>query len=422
MHGEMPRDSMALPGFFSTVLRSLADIPRQQPINDNLAAIEALSTRMRRLRHILEGMQEQVDAAIERAVGPRFFLFRLTPQRLADWRSRTQTQAAKEAGFAYAAYGQLKMSQVVDGAAERLAMLSGGNLDEIRHAVWSHVRGRGIDATAQATARNGAASDYVTFLRGFDVEFRIRRLRFVIRRANMLAEQLGADDPARAAFDQIKTDLYAVLQPLTALRRPQSYDRAAREGCRDAAHRPAEALATLEAAMNLKAIDAVCDDQLTAALGPKLPATIRRPLLRAYLGFPFYDIALLPLMQEGGMDELDEIKVDRMSPDDATALRSCGGAELKGAQFNAFGAFFSRAYREHDYLWGRLHAAERLIDIVASTAPEGVLSPAVIGGIKRQAFRAIVAAETPFLKAIPDQINLLRAALADATLSPAPSG
>jgi patatin-related protein len=411
MHSTEARDSMVLPGFFSTVLRSLADIPRQQPINDNLAAIEALSTRLRRLRHILEGMQAQVDSAIERAVGPRFFLFKLTPQRLADWRSRTQTLAAREAGFAYAAYGQLKMSQIVDSAAERLAMLGGGELEPVRHAIWNYLRERGIDHPAQATARNGAASEYVTFLRSFDSEFRIRRLRFVIRRANALAESLAADDPARAAFDRVKSDLYAILQPLTALRRPQTYDSITRHNCRDAASRTPEALAALESAMNLKQLDAECDDQLTVALGAHVPAAVRRPLLRAYLGFPFYDIALLPLMQEVGMDELDEIKVDRMSPDDATALRACGGGQLKGAQFNAFGAFFSRAYREHDYLWGRLHAAERLIDIVASTAPDGVLAPPVLAGIKRQAFRAIVAAETPHLKAIPEQLAALHAAL-----------
>ncbi len=44
-------------------------------------------------------------------------------------------------------------------------------------------------------------------------------------------------------------------------------------------------------------------------------------------------------------------------------------ATLKGIQFNSFGAFFSRAYRENDYLWGRLHGADRLIDIVLSTLP-----------------------------------------------------
>ena len=45
-------------------------------------------------------------------------------------------------------------------------------------------------------------------------------------------------------------------------------------------------------------------------------------------------------------------------------------ATLKGIEFNNFGAFFSRSYRENDYLWGRLHGAERMIDIMLSTLPE----------------------------------------------------
>jgi len=32
-----------------------------------------------------------------------------------------------------------------------------------------------------------------------------------------------------------------------------------------------------------------------------------------------------------------------------------------------FAAFFSRAYRENDYLLGRLHAIDRLIDIVCDS-------------------------------------------------------
>ena len=86
--------------------------------------------------------------------------------------------------------------------------------------------------------------------------------------------------------------------------------------------------------------------------------------------------ALLPLLQGETSDEFDDIKVDRLSPEDSLSLRAAGGGQLKGALFNAFGAFFSRAFREHDYLWGRLHGAERLIDIVASALPEEAMLPA----------------------------------------------
>ena len=146
---------------------------------------------------------------------------------------------------------------------------------------------------------------------------------------------------------------------------------------------------------------------------------MRRNLLTAYLGFPFFDIPMLPLLHGDGVDEFDEIKVDRLSPDDALSLRGAGGGQLKGAQFNAFGAFFSRAYREHDYLWGRLHGAERLIDIVASTLPADRRLPETqLMALKREAFAAIIAAERPRLTKVADLLTALDRAMAQ-TADPA---
>ena len=133
-------------------------------------------------------------------------------------------------------------------------------------------------------------------------------------------------------------------------------------------------------------------------------------MLLAYLGFPYYDVATLPLLQGEGLDEFDAIKVDRIAPDDATAIRS-GGAEatLKGIQFASFGAFFSRTYRENDYLWGRLHGADRLIDIVVSTLPAGMrMKPGRVAQIKRAAFIAILDEEEPRLTTISSLIESLR--------------
>jgi hypothetical protein len=109
------------------------------------------------------------------------------------------------------------------------------------------------------------------------------------------------------------------------------------------------------------------------------------------------------LLQGEGLDEFDPIKVDRISPDDAVAIRKGGtAATLKGIQFNSFGAFFSRAYRENDYLWGRLHGADRLIDITLSSLPgDSRPSGAEYAELKRRLFRAILAEEKDRLTAIP---------------------
>lgn len=137
-------------------------------------------------------------------------------------------------------------------------------------------------------------------------------------------------------------------------------------------------------------------------------------MLLTYLGFPFYDIATLPLLQGEGMDEFDPIKVDRISPDDCTAIRR-GGAEatLRGIELNNFGAFFSRSYRENDYLWGRLHGAERLIDIVISSVPaEKTVSPETREIYLKQAFLAILAEEENRLTHAADLIASIRREIA----------
>ena len=402
-------EPMAPPGFFTTVLRALADIPREQPIRDNLEAIASLSARVRRLRAVIDGMTPQVDAAVEDAIGFRFFMLPLTPPRLSAWRARAQTAAARGAGFAYAAYGALKLAQVTDVTADRIGRIAGS---AAAAAVAGYINGQQL-AVAAAAGRGGQYSAYVGFLRRFDLDFRVRRLRFLLRRINALAAT--QDDAERSATDTLKAALYGLLAPYLDRERDAFLATATVSAATDD---PAAILAAVEHALDLKALDADTDARLVALLTPDLAPSIRRALLRAWLGFPFYDIALLPLLHGDGLDELDEIKVDRISPGDAQAIRQGGHtATLKGTQFNSFGAFFSRAYRENDYLWGRLHGADRLIDIVVSTAA-GIVDAAAVAEIKRRAFAAIIAVERPHLNSIPDLFAALDREIGEGVTAP----
>ena len=412
MHSPATADPVKLPGFFATVLRSLADIPRQQPINDSLSALEALSTDVRRLHYVIDGMTPEVDAAIDNAIGMRVLMFRPTPARLAEWRSKMQSVAARESGFAYAAYGQLKIARIIEALSERIAAVGGVPLAGVRGALWRHVRAQGLDKPAQALAKGGAASLYVSFLRSFDLEFRTRRLRFLIRRVNALSEAT-TDDAERHGLEAMKAGLYAIVSPHLERRQPAFYDTRVREATAAVLVAPDMALASLGDALDLRSLDAISDATLIHLFAQLPTRGLRRSLMAAYLGFPFFDIAMLPLLNGDGVDEFDEIKVDRLSPDDALSLRGAGGGTLKGAQFNAFGAFFSRAYREHDYLWGRLHSAERLIDIVASTLPDDQQLPAAqLSALKRDAFEAIIAVERPRLTRVADLFAALDRTLA----------
>jgi patatin-related protein len=395
----------AKPGFFATIFGALSDIPREQPIRDNLEAIEGRSARIRRMRRIVAAMRPEVEAAIERALGSAFFLLRPTAKRIAGWRARAHDLAAREAGYAYAAYGHLKVSTVVEELARRLLRLGGGGRarrEALRAALWRHVEAQRLNAPDAFTAR-GAREDVVAFLRSHDIAFRSRRLRFLAR---LLADEADRFECPRADLERLRSAVYAIIGRYKAAAEARGADPALFAGAEE---EPGAAIAALAECSGLKALDEATDAELAEALAA-LPRPDRRTLILSYLGYPFYDVATLPLLQGEGLDEFDPVKVDRIAPDDARAIREGGAAAcLKGIQFNNFGAFFSRAWRENDYLWGRLHGADRLIDILASTLPPAAApGPDALLEMKRAAFRAILDEEETRLGAVPDLIAQLR--------------
>ena len=82
----------------------------------------------------------------------------------------------------------------------------------------------------------------------------------------------------------------------------------------------------LAASLGLPALDARADERLAAALAA-LPKEARRPLLLSYLGFPFYDVATLPLLQGEGLDEFDPVRSIAFRP--MTADRSARAARRR---------------------------------------------------------------------------------------------
>ncbi|HVF93015.1 MAG TPA: patatin-like protein [Sphingomonas sp.] len=394
----------ASPGFFQTILGALSDLPRQQPIRDNLEAIAARSARIDRMRTIVAALRPEVENEIGRLFGHTLFLDRPTESRLVAWRRRAQNGAAEKAGYAYAAYGHLKLVNVIETVIQLLCQVGGeprqSRWRKIRRSIEDAIRARGFDdAVPSFVGKEGAAT--IDFLRTYDIGFRIRRLRLMARR---LAEIESHGTDLTAMREAIYGSLASYLQRQRADDHPQL-----RTQVRSLRGDAGPLLDALAAALDLTTLDAETDARLAQAFAA-LDREPRRTLLLAYLGFPYFDTATLPLLQGEDLDEFDSIKVDRIAPDDATAIRS-GGAEatLKGIQFSRFGAFFSRGYRENDYLWGRLHGAERMIDITVSTLPEGVtMRPGRVAAIKRAAFLAILDEEEPRLTAIQPLFATLR--------------
>ncbi|WP_194150951.1 patatin-like protein [Sphingomonas glacialis] len=395
-----------VPGFFQTILGAVTELPRAQPIRDNLEEIATRSRQIERMRAIVAGIRPEVEKQVEGLFGYTLFLDSPTAARLATWRRRAQAAAAKSAGYGYAAYGHLKINGVVEGITDLLHHAGGEpggqRWRRIRGHIAQAVSARGFDEM-QSSFAGGASRATIGFLQTFDLGFRLRRLRLLARRIT----DLEGDQP-EAELAPIREAIYESLAAYLECKRTDRYA-ALRDAVQSLSGDAGPLLDTLGAAMDLKALDIRTEERLAGAFA-RLSRDIKRPILLTYLGFPYFDVATLPLLQGEGLDEFDPIKVDRICPDDAASIRS-GGAEasLKGIQFNSFGAFFSRAYRENDYLWGRLHGAERMIDIVLSALEPGMtLKAGRTAAIKRAAFLAILDEEAEKLTAVPGLFETLR--------------
>ena len=401
---------MKPPGFFSTIFGATSNIPREQPIRDSLEKLEGRTERIERMRQITDSLRVEVENTIEKMLGKTWFLSQPTPERLEKWRSTANEKGAQAAGYSYPAYGHLKMAGVVDDimAIARRAYPGGDSLHfrNLRAAIRTEIRTRGLEAMSDAKGI-GATRQSIQFFRDHDIRFRIRRLRFLARR---LAHEIEADygeegTGTKAMYDNIYACLSLFLERETSHYLGADFIEVVASGVAN----PGALLDVLAERRALIETDRLADRLLCDAL-LQMPEESRRIMLLGYIGYPLYDIATLPLLQGEGLDEFDPVKVDRISPEDCNAIRAGGAAAtLKGIEFNNFGAFFSRAYRENDYLWGRLHGAERLIDIVLSSLPaDNAITAADIRDFKHSAFEAILDQEAPRLGRIKPLIHSLR--------------
>ena len=393
-------------GFFAAIFGSISGIPREQPIRDNLEAIERQSREAERLSRIVGVLRPEIEATVNKLFGLTFFLDKPTPKRLSAWREKAQHAAAERAGYAFQSYVQMKFAGVVDSLAELVfegaSELQTVGTEPIVARLREELDARGLQDLAQPGG--GATPEAIAFLRAHDLAFRIRRLRLLARRLSRewQANPEIPDEALEAARDAI----YKILALYFVLERPQHLGDEFAVKAAKVMESPGEVLDLLAKQRALPEADEKAEAMLAEAL-EAMPKELRRRVLLAYLGFPFYDVATLPLLRNESLTEFDPVKVDRISPEDARSIRAGGTrATLRGTEFFNFGAFFSRAYRENDYLWGRLHGAERMIDLVASTV-DG-FGETECAEFKRAAFLAILDEEEARLRADPRLVPAIR--------------
>lgn len=275
------------------------------------------------------------------------------------------------------------------------------------------------------------------FIVNFGVKYKIRRISMILQHVNIVYRMVyeeGGENPGEGAVDQVKRAVSECLKPLLALSDPAFLAKFEAGPIRalfcvpkeapmpDAARYARNNIADITQV--IAAIGEVCglvgtNEELDAVLGSPLMAAMnpacRRTILNGYLGWPYWDVVMLPVMNALGLDSnaFEEVLVDRISPNDArTVCTDDGCGELHGEAVIGFGGFLSQGARENDYLWGRIHGIDRLIDLVASAIDplQGDEFPD-IGALKKRAFEAMLQQETDRLSTIPKVLEAVSAAV-----------
>lgn len=431
------------PTFAQTVWASRITIPQHTPLVSVLGQLAAMNTTIGEVGAIVEAQAPvviqqldpgQVHGAIGYAdVTAAAEQVRLTARRLT--------------GLGYATYARLRAQAVAGDFAASLSAELGFPADSNQAGFMTAVFSAW--ARQQGAWRNADPDALEAQLGEIDIPFRLRRADFVLQGINALFA--GADQARSADLAAMKTATWDLLTQLRAEQQQVAID------VRDQA-------ATLFGPQALTQDGYLADPEIFAGTGPgghgpelaALYAACRQAvtrqrvagsseglwaaltrhtrtwtpdeqaaLLSRYIGFPIWDALIFPVVSLARLPQLTPIGVQRFSPLDATCLTAVDHdgqakddpcAKLDGTAFRHFGAFFEKAWRENDYLWGRLDGAELIMRLLARQAQA---DPAALTGPLRAALTAILAAEQPSLTEIGPVCTALDTQIANiATIGP----
>lgn len=365
--------------YLNTIRAAITTIPRNQPVLDDLKKFIAQDKRVLTNRRVIDANGDQIKAIVA-TLWPGADRPPASLEALRRARVMLLDRADREMGLAYRAYVQRRLWRLTDALAEEWAVLT-PELDspEQRQAMsaslqhWWALETQVDDTSASSSLTEHEHQE--TFLKRFDVSFRIRRVLFVIRRLNQRDASLELDADSEAALADFKLAAYAFLEELYELRRARGVDAELATVLIDAARRvplaPKEAVSVLQrlaAGLSLSEVDKRFDETFYNFCRSLNAPSMRASIAAEYVGFPMFDALLLTQgAEEDAPDPLTRIRVERISPPDATSLDGVFKG-LKCRQFMGFLGFFNRGYREHDYLWGRLNGADRIVSFLLSAA------------------------------------------------------
>lgn len=417
-----PRENRT-PDALENLVAAAFTIPRYETIREDLEVILDRNRLIERQKGIAE--ETEPDIALASTLG-----FHVPNWSALDPRTVDLARLIRAYGPGYGPYHRLRLARVTDEIALLVTRVAGfqENSDEwlaIRTLVREWRRATYIDYLRPSTAggeRPGLLPEPL-FLFDFDIEYRIRRLQFLVSKIDELTrEELVAETASLATgvnlvaafsgeggrtrfnleLNRLRPALGDVLTGLRmagrALRSrspgnplagaisriglthadllrmidPRALDAGEVLAAR---HRDGMATAAVQLAGKLRQAFITAGGALTRLLEtdmspaeeaarPLTPEEAARGCLRTYhRAFELYDMVRYPIFQTLDAGEAAPVDIIRFSPLDARSIlvESPGRRKLAGTALFNFGAFLKRAWRENDILWGRLDAAEQIL-------------------------------------------------------------
>jgi len=436
-----------LPGFIRTITGALSELPRYEPIFGELSYIEVFNANVSRLQETIDSVTPRVKKVVEEIVGGRFDQL-ADAKRVYKWRLQVAQNASTKENILYTNYIQLLLGSGLEYLAQLVcAICTFPQGSPKAHWIvkvlrlWAEQARIYDDEYAIPPEVNDDVNlpDFARFLGSFDLNSRRRRIQFIMRAIDGLHSRIhgSADEASRSSLDDMKRRFFRLLDALRQYRsndflRAQtiSHVRAlfSRVGTLSNADDLPDAntfvqtnfreisalIEQIGTECNFNRFSSEMDETIGSAEFQALDVSFRREIIEAYLGFDLWDAASFPMISMKSehealqLTELQKIAVDRISPDDVTAFADRGPV-LKGGEFGGFAGFFSHAARENDYLWGRLHAIDRLLDIVESSVAQELTCDLDMGSFRKRAIQLVLRTEAKRLPNMGDLIADLQA-------------
>jgi patatin-related protein len=437
---DKPPPGTEVPGFFATLRGALSDLPRTDPTYKELADVGRYNKQVRRLKQAISYARPQVAKLVDqvtegKARGP------FTVNDLRHWRL-SSTNALAATPIVYDSFMRTLVLEALDFVAELIAGACGfASESTATHRVHEAVELWAAQhdillADSYYAAENAYENvDMPAFAKmtiDFGVVYKKRRLNFVLHEINDLYDT-GESGTAAEDLDLINIQVHKLIDAMSMYDDAGFLSERAVAMCRklftpvtasrvDIARYVADRDADLTALVRRLGIECDlagknddADTLLSSALVQNLDPRYRTAILTGYLGYFYWDVILHPVVSALALETgpIEEILVDRISPDDALSLAPPGNPRvLLGGTFAGFGGFLNRATRENDYLWGRLHAVDRLFDILASTLPSAIWATIDLHALKKAGFECVIEEEAQRLRLVPDLVERLREAIA----------